>query len=250
VSDRDRAGQQCGQTTTEYAILLGFLAISTIIALFFARNVIRSLFSETPVNVAVFVEVDRTLAKLPLATAEFTTPPALKHEESGEARLLLSLGTPVQVLQDELTQVGNTQSAQVRVSPRMAAHLTGSAFSIEPTTPELQAVGKDATTEWTWEVEGRRPGAHDLHLTLSALITVDGEQTERAVRAFTATVVVSGIPWRERFTGFLSDNWQWLWVAILVPLGGLIWSLWKRRRKPNPPPTPGYGWPTEPPQET
>ena len=31
-----------GQTTTEYAILLGFLAIAIIIALFFLRNVLRS----------------------------------------------------------------------------------------------------------------------------------------------------------------------------------------------------------------
>ena len=34
-----------GQTTTEYAILLGFLAIAIIIALFFLRNTLRSLFS-------------------------------------------------------------------------------------------------------------------------------------------------------------------------------------------------------------
>ena len=30
-----------GQTTTEYAILLGFLAIAIIVALFFLRNVLR-----------------------------------------------------------------------------------------------------------------------------------------------------------------------------------------------------------------
>ena len=35
-----------GQTTTEYAILLGFLAIAIIIALFFLRNVLRELFSD------------------------------------------------------------------------------------------------------------------------------------------------------------------------------------------------------------
>ena len=37
---RDR---EDGQTTTEYAILLGFLAIAIIIALFFLRNVLRGL---------------------------------------------------------------------------------------------------------------------------------------------------------------------------------------------------------------
>ena len=34
-----------GQTTTEYAILLGFLAIAIIVALFFLRDVLRDLFS-------------------------------------------------------------------------------------------------------------------------------------------------------------------------------------------------------------
>jgi len=41
-----------GQTTTEYAILLGFLAIAIIIALFFLRNVLRSLFSSAARSVS------------------------------------------------------------------------------------------------------------------------------------------------------------------------------------------------------
>ena len=41
-----------GQTTTEYAILLGFLAIAIIIALFFLRNVLRSLFSQAASSVS------------------------------------------------------------------------------------------------------------------------------------------------------------------------------------------------------
>ena len=49
VELRDR---QDGQTTTEYAILLGFLAIAIIIALFFLRNVLRSLFSKAASSVS------------------------------------------------------------------------------------------------------------------------------------------------------------------------------------------------------
>ena len=41
-----------GQTTTEYAILLGFLAIAIIIALCFLRNVLRSLFSSAASSVS------------------------------------------------------------------------------------------------------------------------------------------------------------------------------------------------------
>ncbi len=46
---RDR---EDGQTTTEYAILLGFLAIAVIIALFFLRDEIRTLFSDAASSVS------------------------------------------------------------------------------------------------------------------------------------------------------------------------------------------------------
>jgi len=46
---RDR---EDGQTTTEYAILLGFLAIAIIIALYFLRNVLRGLFSDAASSVS------------------------------------------------------------------------------------------------------------------------------------------------------------------------------------------------------
>ena len=41
-----------GQTTTEYAILLGFLAIAIIVALFFLRDVLRGLFSNAASSVS------------------------------------------------------------------------------------------------------------------------------------------------------------------------------------------------------
>jgi Flp pilus assembly pilin Flp len=48
----DLRNREDGQTTTEYAILLGFLAIAIIIALFFLRNVLRDLFSDAASSVS------------------------------------------------------------------------------------------------------------------------------------------------------------------------------------------------------
>ena len=48
----DLRKREDGQTTTEYAILLGFLAIAIIIALFFLRNVLRDLFSDAASSVS------------------------------------------------------------------------------------------------------------------------------------------------------------------------------------------------------
>ena len=52
VAASELRSREDGQTTTEYAILLGFLAIAIIIALFFLRNVLRSLFSQAASSVS------------------------------------------------------------------------------------------------------------------------------------------------------------------------------------------------------
>ena len=52
ITAADLRNREDGQTTTEYAILLGFLAIAIIIALFFLRNVLRGLFSEAASSVS------------------------------------------------------------------------------------------------------------------------------------------------------------------------------------------------------
>ena len=48
----DLREREDGQTTTEYAILLGFLAIAIIVALFFLRNILRDLFSDAASSVS------------------------------------------------------------------------------------------------------------------------------------------------------------------------------------------------------
>ena len=68
-----------GQTTTEYAILLGFLAIAIIIALFFLRNVLRSLFSTAASSVSraprLIQTPDPRAPRLPRQRAPARLPP-------------------------------------------------------------------------------------------------------------------------------------------------------------------------------
>jgi Flp pilus assembly pilin Flp len=52
IAVHDLREREDGQTTTEYAILLGFLAIAIIVALFFLRNVLRALFSSAASSVS------------------------------------------------------------------------------------------------------------------------------------------------------------------------------------------------------
>lgn len=175
-----------------------------------------------------FAEIDRVLAALPVASAAFNAPAELGKDEATEIQLLLSLRKTVRTLQATLTEIGQRQGARVRVSPLMEARLTGSGFAIEAITPERQPVSPGADTQWKWHVEATETGSQRLFLTLSALIDVEGERTPRAIRTFERAVVIH-VSWEQQIAGFLGDNWQWLWAAILAPAAGVTWGTWRRR---------------------
>ena len=180
----------------------------------------------------MFEEIDRILEGLPLASVAFNAPTALPRGESAVIQLLLSLPKPIEDLQDELDEVGEREGARVRVSPLMEARLTGgSGLDVSAITPERQAVGSGTDTEWSWEIDAAEAGTEELHLTLSALITVEGDRTPRAIRTFDRTIVIH-VGWGDRIEGFVGGNWQWLWAAVIAPFLGLVWGARRRRRGP------------------
>jgi hypothetical protein len=143
---------------------------------------------------------------------------------------MLSLETPTEELKQMIEAAGEKEGAQIRVSDRMEARLSGPNLAITAITPEIQAVSRIDFTEWKWEVKPTGHGRHNLHLTVSALLDVDGASTPRVIRTFDKVLEV-GVAWDQRVGSFVEENWQWLWAAILVPLAG--W-LWKRKQGPHP----------------
>jgi hypothetical protein len=170
-------------------------------------------------------DVDALLARMEFGNIAFNVPQELNVKETALIQLLLSATTALDELQRELTAPGTGVGAHVKISERMEARLTGPEFDITTITPETQAVSRQVNTEWKWEIKPRRVGTHALHLTLSALVTVDGETTPRTIKTFDRDIVIEITP-AQRAAAFIAANWQWLWAAILVPLA--TWW-WKRR---------------------
>ena len=172
-------------------------------------------------------EIDRVLAGLSLANVAFNAPVTLRVHETAVIQLLLSGEQPIEQLQDQLTELGEKEGEQIKVSDRMEAQLSGLGFTIAAITPAVQPVSGQGVTEWKWEIEPTKVGTRRLHLTLSALIDLKGRESTYSIRTFERSLDVR-VTWSERLSGFFSDNWQWLWTALLIPLAG--WALSKRRR--------------------
>ena len=174
--------------------------------------------------------VDQRIGELDWGNIAFNAPASMRYAQPQTVELLLSASLSVADLQAQLEQKVGAESAQVRVSNRMEAQLTGRGFAIEALTPDLQAVAREQITRWKWEVTPTGHGPQTLHLVLSAHIDVAGEDAPFVARTLDREIQVN-ITIPQRVSGFIQKNWQWLWAAIVVPIAGY---LWKRRRKASP----------------
>ncbi len=174
--------------------------------------------------------VDRALAALDSANVAFNSPGTVNLHETAQLELLLSLRKSVAELAAEIEAAGEREGATVKVSSRMEARLSGADFQITAITPEEQAVGSSDTVQWKWEIKPLAAGRHSVHLTLTALLSVDGAVTQRAIRTFDKQIEVK-VTLGQSVSRFLGANWQWLWATILVPVAGWFWR--RRATKQN-----------------
>lgn len=227
-------------SNTRKALILGGMAVLTLVGvasvLLFALHVTNGFLLQSrglpnaqvgPPPPEWEAPVDRVLEKLQLGNIAFNTPTHLQLGVPTEIHLILSTQRPIEDLQEMIAEAGGKEGARIRISSQMQAHLAGSGFRIEPITPEAQRISGTEVTEWKWEVKPTEEGNQTLYLTLSALLSVEGERIPRAVRTFERTIDVN-VTWPMRLSGFATNNWQWLWTTFLVPLW--IWTISMVRR--------------------
>jgi hypothetical protein len=172
-----------------------------------------------------FSELDHLLSKLPLGNIIFNVPNKMVLAQSYEINLLLSATKSLEELRKELP--GKIEGAEIRIAPKMEARLTGQDFAIIAVKPEVQGVSGQETTEWEWEVKPSSSGSHQLHLTINAILSVNGVETSRSITTFDRKITIE-VSFGRVVLNFITNNWQWLWTAILIPVAAWVW---KKKRK-------------------
>ncbi|MBI4962487.1 MAG: hypothetical protein HY913_04360 [Desulfomonile tiedjei] len=174
--------------------------------------------------------LDEMVKGLDWGQIAFNTPKQMELDETTQIELLLSLTKPIEDLKRDVKAAGEKEGYPVRVSDYMEARLTGPGFQITATTPEQQVISSLETPVWKWDVKAIRPGMQALHLTLSAILAVGGQNRLLVVRTFDRQLEIR-VSVADRVTSFVGENWQWLWAAVLVPVATAVWAWWKRRKK-------------------
>lgn len=164
----------------------------------------------------------------------FNTPTKMKIKESKIIELLLSKNLSIQELQSSLKSGSNVKSSLIKISNLMNATLKGKGFEIEELSPEIQAISPDETITWKWQVIPTKDGDQSLVLTLSAIVNVGDKEAKLVIKTFVEKIKIE-VAIDQNISDFLSNNWQWLWASILVPLSPFIWKYYQKRKTKNNP---------------
>jgi hypothetical protein len=139
---------------------------------------------------------------------------------------------PLEDLAAGLPPGRNTLLDQIAVLSFMTVKLTGGkAFEIRPLEPENQFVSTDRATEWNFDVKAVRAGEQNLDLVVGVRVKLSkgGEET-RFYPLYTRNVKVTVNVWYST-KQFLTDHWEVIMTAIVLPLIAYWWK--QRKKKPS-----------------
>lgn len=176
-----------------------------------------------------FVNHITIIDQLSWSSFGYTVPKTANIEDDIEVTMLMNPSVSVEKIKDMLPE-GDKTTTKIQISRTVKATLTSKDFAITPITSEKQAIISDDTTTWKWSLVPYGAGPNKIvKITVSAIIFVDGEKTERYLDTYQETINIKVTP-IQRVSTWLSEYWQWAWSALLIPIGGLIYANIKKRK--------------------
>ena len=216
------------KTIIAIGVSLGFIVLILVSMLVFIQGMAPQSEMVPPLKEDPLQAIDRILERMELGNIAFNAPKTMNLHDSAFIHLVLGVERTIEDIKRMIEEEGEKVGASIRVSNRMEARLSGRNFEITAINPEVQAVARKEVTEWKWEIKPRADGKQNLHLTLSALLSIEGKSTPRVIRTFDRIIIVE-VTIGQQAKVFLQNNWQWLWAAVLVPIAGWIWKRRKRQ---------------------
>lgn len=180
--------------------------------------------------------IDKILEGMEWGNVAFNAPNSMEFDVAKRVILELSLVHSVDDLKKMVAEKegveGDLAGARIKVADEMQAVLTGDGFQITAVTQDTLPISKQSANEWKWDVRPLRSGKLRLHLVLNAYVNVDNKGNRIYPIKTYEKVYDVDVPWQNKpVIAFVLNNLQWLWITLVVPAGGLVWKLRKRKNK-------------------
>ena len=125
----------------------------------------------------------------------------------------------------------NISVESINVSPIMSANLLVSenTFKVDKLSTEYQNITQKGYTEWSWNIIPIKDGNNLLKLSVKIRIKENGESYYKDIVVFDKKVnIKSNIKFS--IVTWFSENWQWLFGVILIPIIKWLYEEWKKNR--------------------
>lgn len=179
----------------------------------------------------------QAMKNLPKGNIVLHAPDSMKVGDKKKVEANVGFNISPEQLRKQLPEGGQAFEGTLRISPEMVATLNGPGFKISAITPEQQAIAKDFSTIWSWNVEALDDGDQILEATLYVLVDASGSSKRQRIDSYTQKISVSvrDKTWSEWLSGLGKklDPFK----EILAAIGTIVtavfgWVTFKKDRKP------------------
>lgn len=144
-------------------------------------------------------------------------------DETLKAQLLMSIKEEVNTLANQLTVTGPKTTATINVSKVVRANLVAPDFKVTNVTPEEQVIAENNNTEWEWLLKPTSPGKHEVTLTVTAIITIDGKEKPYHLKKFEKVLTIE-VTKEQILEDWFSENWKWVISTLIIPFLGFLFK--------------------------
>lgn len=134
-----------------------------------------------------------------------------------KAQLLIDPREEVKNLENQLTVEGTAIVKTIKVSKIVKATLTAPDFHITKITEEEQILSDTEPTEWLWKLNAKSSGKHEINLSVTAIVKVDGRESKHHLKTFDKTVIVE-ITGNQLIMDWLETNYKWIISTLIIPV--------------------------------
>lgn len=174
---------------------------------------------------------DAIMAQLTNASMAFTLPEKANIDDEVRAHLLIDANKTVDELAKSLG--GDVRASnQIKVSKIIVAKLVAPDFVVTPITPEEQALTKDESTEWIWDLQPKTAGLFTADLVITAVVQVGDKASTHSIKTFSKKLTIDIRP-QQAIKKWFKEYWQWIVGMVLSIIGWVAKYYYFDRKKPS-----------------